>query len=58
MQPQQLINLLALLPEDKHAEFLSLLPKDVARAIADEQARLDEQALQSIAEAVWSCLES
>ena len=54
---QQLANLLALLPEDKHSEFLSRLPTETAAAIANEADDVDEATLQAIAEAVWACLE-
>ncbi len=54
---QQLANLLALLPEEKHDEFLSLLPTETATLIAGEPAEVDEATLQAVAEAVWACLE-
>ena len=54
---QQLANLLALLPQEKHDEFLSRLPTETAAAIANEADDVDEATLQAIAEAVWACLE-
>src|SRR3990172_12637058 len=43
---QQLANLLALLPEEKHDEFLSRLPTETAAAIANEADDVDEATLQ------------
>ena len=56
MRPE-LFNLLAMIPEEKHEAFLSRLPADVAAAIANESADVDEAILQAIADVVWACLE-
>jgi hypothetical protein len=56
MSPQ-LLNLLALLPEDKHDQFVQRLPRDVAQAIAGGEA-VEAATLQAVAEAVWACLEA
>jgi hypothetical protein len=56
MSPQ-LTQLLAMLPEDKHEEFINRLPTTAATIIANEAEEVDEATLTTIAEAVWSCLE-
>ncbi len=55
MSPQ-LTQLLALVPEAQHAEFIRRLPAEAVTALA-EDAAVDESTLSVIAEAVWQCLE-
>lgn len=54
---QELFNLLAMIPEEKHEVFLSRLPADAVAAIANEAPGVDEAMLSTIAEVVWVCLE-
>ncbi len=56
MSPK-ITHLLAMLPEDKHDDFLSRLPAKAAAAIAAEAEDVDPSTLNAIAETVWACLE-
>lgn len=54
----QLADLLALLPEEKHAAFIEQLPPEAAQLIASEPETVDDATLTTIADAVWACLEA
>ncbi|MGQ0604754.1 MAG: hypothetical protein ACT4QE_23995 [Anaerolineales bacterium] len=56
MSPQ-IIQLLTLIPEERHEDFVQRLPRPAVQVIAGLADDVDEGVLQQIAEAVWNSLE-